>query len=85
MRIRPETTLRHIGEKLQKDGDATVRQPLPWRFIDLLCQLDEREETMRSNAADRTPDHMTTRSPPANRSMSHEQGRTCESHSRGRA
>ena len=57
MRIRSETTLRHIGEKLQKDGDATVRQALPWRFIDLLCQLDEREETMRSNAADRTPDH----------------------------
>ena len=57
MRIRSETTLRHIGEKLQKVGEATVRQPLPWRFIDLLCQLDEREETMRSNAADRAPDH----------------------------
>ena len=47
MRIGPETTLRHIGEKLQKVGEATVREPLPWRFIDLLCQLDERE---RDNA-----------------------------------
>ena len=51
MRTPHDPTLRHIGEKLQKVGEATVQQPLPWRFLDLLCQLDEREDALRATRA----------------------------------
>ena len=54
MRTPHDPTLRHIGEKLQKVGEATVRQPLPWRFLDLLCQLDEREDALRQRERDDT-------------------------------
>ena len=49
MRTRPDPTLRQLGEKLHQVGEATVQQPLPWRFLDLLCQIDEKEERDRQH------------------------------------
>jgi hypothetical protein len=39
-----DPTLLHIGERLQKEGERTVQKPMPWLFLELLCQLDEKEE-----------------------------------------
>ena len=50
MRTEIDLTLRRLGE-------ATVQKPLPWRFLELLCQLDEKEEAVGTKAADMTPDH----------------------------
>ena len=41
-----DLTLRRLGEGLQRPGEATVQKPLPWRFLELLRQLDEREEAV---------------------------------------
>ena len=57
MRTPIDPKLRHIGEKLQKVREETVQKPMPWRFLDLLCQLDEKEEAVGPNVADMTPDH----------------------------
>jgi hypothetical protein len=37
-------TLRRLGEGLRTRRNRIVQQRLPWRIIDLLCRLDEREE-----------------------------------------
>jgi hypothetical protein len=57
-------TLRHIGKELQKVGETTVRQPLPWRFLDLLCQLDEKEDALRASGRRDTESAATTRPRP---------------------
>ena len=57
MRTEIDLTLRRLGEGLQRAGEATVQKPLPWRFLDLLCQLDEKEEEVGTKAADMTRAH----------------------------
>ena len=54
MRTPINLTLRTIGEGLKKDGEATVQTPMPWTFLDLLCQLDEKEDAAEGNLADAT-------------------------------
>ena len=76
MRSEIDPTLRCLGEGLQKAGEATVQKPLPWRFLELLCQLDEKEVDMT-----RAHDGYEA----AYRRMSHDQRRACDSHSQGRA
>jgi uncharacterized protein YodC (DUF2158 family) len=36
-------TLLHLGKVLREGAEPLVRQRLPWRWIDLLCRLDEKE------------------------------------------
>ena len=83
MRTEIDLTLRRLGEGLQTAGEATVQQPLPWRFLELLCQLDEKEEAVGTKAADMTRAHDGYEA--AYRRMSHDQRRACDSHSQGRA
>jgi hypothetical protein len=45
-------TLLHIGERLRTEGERTLQTAMPWRFLDLLCQLEETEEAAASNADD---------------------------------
>jgi hypothetical protein len=52
-----DLSLRRIGERLQKDGEDTVQTPMPWTFLDLLCQLDEREETLADQTDAPLPAH----------------------------
>jgi hypothetical protein len=54
MRAPLSPTLRHIGEELQRAGEDTVQTPMPWRFLDLLCRLDEVEEAAASRPAEAT-------------------------------
>ena len=83
MRTPIDPTLRYIGEKLQKVGEATVQKRLPWHFLDLLCQLDEKEEAVGTKAADMTRAHDGYEA--VYRRMSHDQRRACDSDSQGRA
>jgi hypothetical protein len=46
-------TLRRLGEGLRTRRNKIVQQRLPWRFIDLLCRLDEREEHAALQIGDR--------------------------------
>jgi hypothetical protein len=46
-------TLRRLGEGLRTRRNKIVQQRLPWRFIDLLCRLDEREEHAALRVGDR--------------------------------
>ncbi|MFM9845555.1 MAG: hypothetical protein ACKVP3_00150 [Hyphomicrobiaceae bacterium] len=46
-------TLRRLGEGLRTRRNKIVQQRLPWRFIDLLCRLDEREEGAMFHIGDR--------------------------------
>ena len=57
MRTEIDLTLRRLGEGLQRAGEETVQKPLPWRFLELLCQLDEKEEAQGTKFAEMTPDH----------------------------
>ena len=57
MRTPINLTLQTIGEGLKKDGEDTVQTPMPWTFLDLLCQLDEKEEALVSRADDTTREH----------------------------
>jgi hypothetical protein len=45
--------LRRLGEGLRTRRNKIVQQRLPWRFLDLLCRLDEREEGVIVRAGDR--------------------------------
>ena len=54
MRIGIDLTLRRIGEGLQRAGEDTVQTPMPWLFLELLCQLDEKEEELGSKAQEAT-------------------------------
>ena len=83
MRTEIDMTLRRLGEGLKRVGEETVQKPLPWRFLELLCQLDEKEEAVGTNAADMTRAHHGYEA--AYRRMSHDQRRACDSHSQGRA
>lgn len=58
-----DLTLRRIGERLQKAGEDIVQTPMPWTFLDLLCQLDDKEEALADKADDTTPAYRG-RSPP---------------------
>lgn len=46
-------TLRRLGEGLRNRRNKIVQQRLPWRWIDLLCRLDEREEQVAFRVDDR--------------------------------
>jgi hypothetical protein len=46
-----DPTLFQIGDRLQREGERTVQKPMPWRFLDLLCQLDEKEEVLAAEKA----------------------------------
>ena len=46
-------TLRRLGEGLRTRRNKIVQQRLPWRFIDLLCRIDEREEHAAFQVGDR--------------------------------
>jgi hypothetical protein len=46
-------TLRRLGEGLRTRRNKIVQQRLPWRFIDLLCRLDESEEHAAFQVGDR--------------------------------
>jgi hypothetical protein len=48
-----DPTLRQISERLQRAGEETVQTPMPWLFLELLCQLDEKEEALANEANDR--------------------------------
>jgi hypothetical protein len=48
-----DATLRQIGERLQKAGEETVQTPMPWQFLELLCQIDEKEEALANDTNDR--------------------------------
>ena len=51
---RPVTlVLRRLGEGLRTRRNKIVQQRLPWRLIDLLCRLDEREEHAGLQVGDR--------------------------------
>ncbi len=52
MRTEIDLTLRRLSEGLQRAGEATVQKPLPWRLLELLCQLDEKEEAIATKGAD---------------------------------
>jgi hypothetical protein len=45
-------TLSQIGKGLHTEGEATVKTPMPWNFLELLCQLDEKEEALASDEAE---------------------------------
>ena len=49
--------LSQIGEGLHRAGEATVQTPMPWHFLELLCQLDEKEEADASAADDAAREH----------------------------
>ena len=83
MRTEIDMTLRRLGEGLKRVGEETVQKPLPWRFLELLCQLDEKEEAVGTKAADMTRAHPGYEA--AYRRMSHDQRRACDSHRQGRA
>ncbi len=83
MRSEIDPTLRCLGKGLQKAGEATVQEPLPWRFLELLSQLDEKEEAVGTKAADATRAHRGYEA--AYRRMSHDQRRACDGHRQGRA
>ena len=57
MRPPIDLSLRRIGEGLKKDGEDMVQTPMPWTFLDLLCQLDEKEEALVSRADETTTEH----------------------------
>jgi hypothetical protein len=40
------------GERLQREGERTVQKPMPWLFLELLCQLDEKEEAVATKVDD---------------------------------
>ncbi len=46
-------TLAQIGERLQREGVETVQTLMPWHFLELLCQLDEKEEALANEADER--------------------------------
>ena len=46
-------TLRRLGEGLRTRRNKIVQQRLPWRFLELLCRLDEREEGAMVRVGDR--------------------------------
>jgi hypothetical protein len=46
-------TLRRLGEGLRTRRNKILQQRLPWRFIDLLCRLDESEEHAALRVGDR--------------------------------
>ena len=46
-------TLKRLGEGLRTRRNKIVQQRLPWRFIDLLCRLDEREDDAGLRTGDR--------------------------------
>jgi hypothetical protein len=48
-----DQTLSQIGKGLQREGEATVQTPMPWHFLELLCQLDEKEEALANEASDK--------------------------------
>ena len=52
-----DPTLRQIGEGLQMAGEATVQTLMPWHFLELLCQLDEKEEAIVNDDDHRTQEH----------------------------
>ena len=52
-----DPSLRQIGEGLQMAGEGTVQTPMPWHFLELLCQLDEKEKAIGNEADDRTREH----------------------------
>jgi hypothetical protein len=58
MRAPLNPTLRHIGERLQREGEDTVQTPLPWAFLDRLCRLDEVEEAAARATGDKIVDHV---------------------------
>lgn len=47
-----DPTLRQMGERLQKAGEETVQTPMPWQFLELLCQIDEKEEALANEIND---------------------------------
>ena len=51
-----DLTLSQIGERLQWAGEGMVQTPMPWLFLELLCQLDEKEEAI-VNGDDDTQEH----------------------------
>ena len=59
-----DLTLSRIGERLQRDGEATVQTPMPWRFLEALCQLDEKEEALADEANDRAREQSSRESEP---------------------
>ena len=62
-----DPTLSHLGEKLQKAGEATVQTPMPWHFMELLCQLDEKEEALANGANNRAREKPSSVSVPRDR------------------
>ena len=83
MRTEIDLTLRRLGEGLKRVAEETVQKPLPWRFLDLLCRLDEKEAAEGTKAADMTRAHHGYEA--AYRRLSHDQRRAYDSHSQGRA
>lgn len=59
-----DPTLRQIGERLQRAGEETVQTPMPWHFLELLCQLDEKEEALANEATDRAREQRRRKSAP---------------------
>ena len=82
MRTALDLTLRRLGEGLQRAGEETVQMPLPRRLLELLRQLDEKEEAVGTKAADMTRAHHDYEA--AYRRMSHDQRRACDSQPRPR-
>lgn len=59
-----DPTLRQIGERLQRAGEETVQTPMPWLFLELLCQLDEKEKALANEANDRAREQRSRESAP---------------------
>lgn len=62
-----DPTLRQMGERLQRAGEETVETPMPWHFLELLCQLDEKEEALAIEAIDRARDQRSREQAPGDR------------------
>jgi hypothetical protein len=56
--------LSQIGKGLQTEGVATVRTLMPWHFLELLCQLDEKEEALADEAQDSAREQSSRESEP---------------------
>ncbi|MFM9848892.1 MAG: hypothetical protein ACKVP3_17210 [Hyphomicrobiaceae bacterium] len=56
--------MRQIGEQLQRAGQETVQTPMPWLFLELLCQLDEKEEARANEANERAREQRRRESAP---------------------
>jgi hypothetical protein len=65
-----DPTLRQIGKRLQTEGEATVQTPMPWDFLELLCQLDEKEEALANEASDKAEEERNSESAPVVRPKS---------------